>query len=708
MGYVEVERDNLYLCFCLEAGQEAKLLKASSARGNWQPGGIWGDGEETDARRGHDAARVVEIQKAGGRHTSFRGAKNFYDIPQTKLCYVGHEMTKNRLTIRQRGESLLVRTTYHFYDGLPVFSCETCVENEGEEDVWLYGVTSFCYGNVTMYEEGTHGCKEDLQIYYACNTWSEECRWVHKSLGECGVIPYGNLSYDRFFLGNHSGFSSGEYLPMGAVYNLKDNESIVWQIESSGAWFFETGAALHDYRESFLDKKYDQWVYLLLSGPTMESGYWQKKLAPGDSFTTVPAAVGFYHGRPEEGLTALTAYRRKKKRVEALPVIFNDYMNCLMGDSTTELLRPYIKRAAQAGCEIFVVDCGWYDTGDWQYTFGTFEECEERYPGGLCEVMDEIRACGMKPGLWLELEAFGIDNERADSLPSDWIFTMHGKPVVDSGRYHLDYRNPQVRKHASAIVKRVVETYRLSYLKIDYNLCLCWGTDYDSDSPGDGLLAHNRAYLSWLEQEMKKYPHVIWENCGSGGLRMDYALLSRMDIQSVSDQEDYRIMAMIAANCASAVLPEQAGIWAYPRREGDMDETVMNMVSAMPFRICLGGHLAELSEERFALVREAIDCYKEIRSEIPKMTPCWPLGLHAFDCGWLCFGLKGETGSYLTVIRRNTEKETIVIPMETPLSHVRILYPSASEAKIQLVPGENDRFRITLPRQNMGCFLRVD
>ena len=75
------------------------------------------------------------------------------------------------------------------------------------------------------------------------------------------------------------------------------------------------------------------------------------------------------------------------------------------------------------------------------------------------------------------------------------------------------------------------------------------------------MLQHNRAYLAWLEEEHAKYSEVMFENCGSGGLRMDYGMLSRMDIQSVSDQEDYRIMAVIAANSASAVLPEQAGIW---------------------------------------------------------------------------------------------------------------------------------------------------
>lgn len=695
MGYLEIRKNHLYLCFYLEEGQEAKLLKASSEKGNWNPGGR------------PDAARIVEIQKSGGVCTSFRGARNFHDTAQTKLAYAGHELTEEKLTIYQRGEDLLVSTCYHFYEELPVISCESRVENTGAEDVWLYGITSFCYGNVAVWDENDPDFGRDVQLYYARNTWSEECRWVHQNLRECGIIPYGNLSYDRFCIGNHTGFSSGEYLPVGAVYHAGEEESILWQIESSGAWFFEMGVATQDYRESFLDKRYDQRVYLTLSGPEMEGAFWQKKLACGQSFTTVPAVAAFYHGRPEEGFGVLTAYRRKRKWVKELPVIFNDYMNCLMGDSTTERLRPYIKRAARVGCEIFVVDCGWYDTGDWQYTFGTFEECPDRYPGGLSEVMEEIRANGMRAGLWLELESFGIRNAKAESLSRDWLFTLHGRPVTDSGRYHLDFRNPQVRENASTIVKRVIETYKLSYLKIDYNLCLCWGTDYNSDSPGDGLLEHNRAYIKWLEEEMQKYPDVIWENCGSGGLRMDYALLSRMDIQSVSDQEDYRIMAMIASNCACGVLPEQAGIWAYPRREGNLDETVMNMVSAMPFRIHLGGRLAELSEERFSLVKEAIACYKEIRADIPLAVPYWPLGLHGFDAGWLCFGLKSGEKIYISVIRRQAPEETLHIPLERSFSDIKLLYPGESDGEACFADEEKKTLRVSLPRQNMGCFVML-
>ena len=48
-----------------------------------------------------------------------------------------------------------------------------------------------------------------------------------------------------------------------------------------------------------------------------------------------------------------------------MPIIFNDYMNCLWGNPTTEKEFPLIDAAAETGCEYFVIDCGWYspDTG---------------------------------------------------------------------------------------------------------------------------------------------------------------------------------------------------------------------------------------------------------------------------------------------------------------------------------------------------------
>jgi len=710
MGYVEVKKKNLYLLFWLKTGEEAKLLEVSAKREGRR---------RTEKEDAASACRIVEILCPGTKNTSFRGSKNFYDIPQIPLKYAGHlwqkDETGERLIISQQGEGVLVRTSYRFYEELPVFTCESELINVGAEDFWIDGITSFCYGNLGGSPESGFKNPADantnpageLEIYYAHNTWSAECRWVHHSLYECGVIPYGNLCYDRFSIANHSGLSSGEFLPEGAVYQKRTGKSLLWQIEHNGAWSWEIGCVIPDYGESFLEKDYLQEIYLQISGPGMEAAHWSKKIKSNEAFQTVPVTLAVAAGRPEEGISALTMYRRRQKQVKELPVIFNDYMNCMMGNSTTASLLPCIKRAGEAGCEIFVVDCGWYDSGDWQYTFGTFEECKKRYPGGLIQVMEAIRASGMKPGLWLELESFGIENEKADEIPKDWLFCRHGRPVVDSGRYHMDFRNPAVRENASSIIKRVIDTYGLRYLKIDYNLCSGWGTDLKSDSLGDGLLEHNRAYLAWLEEEIGKYPEVLWENCASGGLRMDYAMLSKMDIQSVSDQEDYRLMAGIAANCASAVLPEQAGIWSYPRREGDKRETVMNMVWSMLFRIHLGGHLNELSQERFLLVQEGIDCYKKIRDKIAAGLPYWPSGFHSFDSEWLCYGMHGEEEDYVAVCRRDAKTADITIPIKRRPRSVRVLYPKQNNMEILQIDEKIDCIRIGIPEENTACLLEI-
>lgn len=148
------------------------------------------------------------------------------------------------------------------------------------------------------------------------------------------------------------------------------------------------------------------------------------------------------------------AIRRKNEDNEKLPVIFNDYMNCLWGDPTTEKELPLIDKAKEAGCEYFCVDCGWYSAGFWWDGVGEWLPSKERFPGGLKEAMDYIRSKGMVHGVWLELEVMGIKCPKADKVPDDWYFMRHGKKVYDRSRYQLDFRNPEVIAHATEVIDR--------------------------------------------------------------------------------------------------------------------------------------------------------------------------------------------------------------------------------------------------------------
>ena len=173
--------------------------------------------------------------------------------------------------------------------------------------------------------------------------------------------------------------------------------------------------------------------------------------------------------------------------------------------------------------------------------------------------------------------------------------------------------------------------FGLEFFKLDYNVSSGVGTDVDADGPGAGLLGHTRAFRDWLHDAQARHPEVLFESCSSGGMRMDYNLLSVAHLQSTSDQQDFRRYAPIAAAAPASVLPEQAGNWAYPAEPMSIEETAFAMTAGVTGRLYLSGFLGGLSDERFALVREAVALHKDWRHRIADAHPVWPLGLPGWD-----------------------------------------------------------------------------
>lgn len=299
----------------------------------------------------------------------------------------------------------------------------------------------------------------------------------------------------------------------------------------------------------------------------------------------------------------------------------------------------------------------------------------------------------MVPGLWLELEVMGIHCPIADKLPDDWFFMRHKKRVIDHGRYQLDYRNPEVRAFADDVIRRLVEDYGAGYIKMDYNINAGIGTELDADSTGDGLLGHNRAYLEWLDHIFAKWPELIIENCGSGGMRINDALLSRHSIQSSSDQTDYTRYAAISAAAPAAVTPEQNAVWSYPLFDADAEQTAFNMVNAMTMRIHQSGHLAKLSEENKALIKEGIDCYKSYRHLIPESFPFWPLGIPSFDDLHPAVGFYQEECAFLAVWNLEGEEKETCLPLHGAkhrLAGAELIYPAALPCSYTFDERENN------------------
>ncbi|WP_329415686.1 alpha-galactosidase [Streptomyces sp. NBC_00704] len=642
--------------------------------------------------------------------------------------------------------------------------------NEGQAPLHLESVSSLTLGGVTDRAGGLDG----LTLHWADNDWLAECRWRRAAFRDL-VVPLnraahgheGRGCFERYSQGS---WSTGRHLPVAAVTDGRGG-AWLWQIESGAGWRYEIGE-----REGA--------AYLALFGPDDAHHQWRRTLAPGEEFTTVPAALvrvaagaeagggagggagagigarvgggvkagagansgdeagagvnagaeggagakvgaeggagvnagveagamakagdeggamanagdeggakakagdeagagvnagaeggagakavakaGGGSGGGAGGLDAafgeLTAYRRRIRRDHPdhrnLPVIYNDYMNTLMGDPTTDKLLPLVEAAGAVGAEVFVVDAGWYDDDaeGWWDAVGAWEPAARRFPGGIQEVLDAIGRHGMTPGLWLEPEVVGVRSPLAAALPPEAFFRRGGVRLTEHGRHHLDLRHPAARAHLDRVVDRIVGEWGVGYLKLDYNINIGPGTENGAESAGAGLLGHHRAHLDWLASLLDRHPGLVLENCGSGGLRMDYAQLAVAQVQSTSDQQDPRRSPPIAVAAATAVAPEQAAVWAYPQPDFGPDEIAFTMTTALLGRVHLSGFLDRMNDEQFARVRSAVDVYKRIRPEIGEALPMWPLGLPGWEDTWLAYGLRGASATYLALWRRD-------------------------------------------------------
>jgi alpha-galactosidase len=600
---------------------------------------------------------LSHIELAGHTRALMSSKRHIGGAVSARLAYVSH-------TIVPSGDARILEITSH--DAVTDLTVVACLElrpgiaavrgwtriTAGAQRVTLLHATSLLVPGALPVDAGALW-EQRLSVWDAANPWCGEGRWRRASLAERGsTVTDRSGGRNRVALSSTGSWSSSEHLPMG---------------ELNGSWAWEIGDTFDA-------------VYLGLSGPCDSANQWSKALAPGEGFTTVPVTLAASAHGIEGAAGELTRHRRLTRRPhsdhERLPIIFNDYMNCLSGDPSTERLIPLVEAAAKAGAEYFVIDAGWYDDTDgWWDSVGAWQPSTIRFPGGLGEVTRLARERGMTPGLWLEPEVVGARSPLARTLPEQAFFQRAGQRLTEHGRHQLDLRHPAARAHLNETVDRLVREFGVGYFKFDYNIEIGPGTDQGADSAGDGLLGHNRAYLAWINEVLDRHPGLVIESCSSGGMRTDHAMLATAQLHSLTDQTDFRLLPAITAAAPMAVTPEQGAMWTYPVPEMTDRETAFNLAGALLGRVHLSGRLDLLRPGQEALVREALTVYRGLRRDLPTTRPHWPLGLPAWRDGWVALALEvgsaatanaanpADTAGYVLVWRRDGEPESVGLPL---------------------------------------------
>jgi len=599
------------------------------------------------------------------------------------------EESAERIFIKYKHDKtgLAVQVEIELIAGASMLRQTTTAVNEGDSPLVLTQLSSMHMQGIALGGYRSWDDPDKIKVHYCRQAWEGEGQWRSANLEELGLYPtstHPNSSVVQF--SSIGSYSTVTYLPMVVIEDLETSKVWYVQVEASSNWNIEIG-----HRSSW--ERPNGSLYLYADGANEKNGGWTKTLSPGESYETVPVAVGCCTGGIQDAIKEMTKYRRiacRPKSVhEQLPIIFNDYMNCLWGDPTTEKLLPLIDAAAEAGAECFCIDAGWFSRIDenWSFGLGDWLDSADRFgTEGLQGIIQYIKSKGLIAGLWLEMEVCG-ESSALGRRPDAWFLQRNGTRAGGGARWFLDFSHSEVREYMDGVIDRLVEL-GVGYFKNDYNDTSGYGnTGEDGQSSAEGTLRHSRSFYRFIDEAKERHPALIIENCASGAMRQDYGILKHFDLQSFSDQEVYYKCPSIIGGSLASVLPEQLGIWAYPfpllhrnmqtpefvysntyqQQMANGEQTIFSMINGLCGHMYVSGRIDAADSLNKALIAEAIQLAKRERRFKAKAYPSWPIGFTKINDNhsWGCVALTSDNGerSVLAVWRIGSEHDNCEIPL---------------------------------------------
>ncbi len=385
-----------------------------------------------------------------------------------------------------RLHALRLRLFYGVFE--TAFTRRAVLENCGETPVIIHKLMSFCLDLPGEFEMHTfHG------------GWIAETHRQVTPVGRAGVVS-GSTCGDSSNRAN-GGFllaAPGADETRGRVYGV----NLVY----SGSHF---AAA----------RRSQQGLTRVMQGISPADFHWA--LAPGESFETPEVVLAF----SENGFGGLSArmHRHVNRHIipaywqnRPRPVLYNSWEGCMFDFTERRLLRLAAKAKA-LGCELFVLDDGWFGARNSDRAgLGDYAVNRKKLPGGLSRLGRRLNEMELQFGLWFEPEAVNPDSDLFRAHP-DWIIPEDGTPLLGRHELRLDLSRPEVRDYIVESVGGVLDSAPISYVKWDMN----------RHSPALGAAAHRNVLGLYevLRRIFGARSEILLESCASGGGRFDLGML---------------------------------------------------------------------------------------------------------------------------------------------------------------------------------------
>ena len=246
------------------------------------------------------------------------------------------------------------------------------------------------------------------------------------------------------------------------------------------------------------------------------------ELNPTESFET-PEGVMVYSDKGFGGMSrAMHKFINehivpKTWQYKDRPILYNDWEGCMFNFNESKLL-SLAKKAKKLGCELFVLDDGWFgERNSDKAGLGDYDVNKKKLPNGLSGLQRKLSDLGLSFGLWFEPEGVNPDSNLYRAHP-DWaLHANSGVTVLGRNELLLDLSKKEVRDYIVENVSRCIDDGKVSYVKWDMN----------RHSTALGATAHKcvLGLYEVLDRIFGERPEILLESCSSGGNRFDLGML---------------------------------------------------------------------------------------------------------------------------------------------------------------------------------------
>jgi len=570
--------------------------------------------------------------------------------------------------------------------------------NDGSDPITLESISSFSLGGITPFHPDD--APNRLAFHRFRSGWSAEGRLSTDVLEDLNMEPSWlgiGTRIERF--GQLGTKPTKRWFPLAAVEDVE--AGVLWgaQLAWGGSWQIELA-------------RRDDWVALSGGLADREFGHWSKTIQPGERFALPQAAVACVQGNVDALCHRLISLQHdaadNAPSIEHdLPIICNDWATH-WGEPSHGSIVAAAKRLQGTDARYLVIDAGWYGVGNWQESAGDWIPDATLFPGGLEATAQAVRECGLVPGIWFEWEVSG-PRSHAFKM-TDHQVKLDGSVLSVGGRHLWDMNDPWVVDYLTERVIGLLDRCGFGYLKVDYNSGLGFGCD-GAESPGEGIRQQTEGIQRFFGRIREQLPHLVIENCSSGGQRLEPSYQALSSMGSFSDAHETADIPIIAANLQRLVLPRQNQVWAVLRKADDARRIVYSMAATFLGRMCVSGDIADLTAEQWHRMQEAQSLYREV----------WPIiksgssrrfgeGLRNYKHpeGWQAILRVADDGqSALAVVHRmgGVQDDPISIPLpEQGAWQLRALYAAGDDG----VEDKDDHLAVSLRQEFSGAVVHLE